>query len=68
MKKGAIIRYWRKRGGTARAYWLDESRTIESPEGPIHQVRVRPVAPENAKAVWVSVHAIYIQDSAGEES
>ncbi len=56
MKRGDLIRYWRKSGGSARAYWLDES----DGKG---RVRIRPVAPENTRPVWVDIEDVY--DDAG---
>lgn len=48
MEKKDIVRYWRKRGGWGRAYWLDESNRK-------NQVRVKPVAPDDASAVWIDI-------------
>lgn len=59
MKRGDLVKYWRSRGGSARAYWLDESRTKDTPLGPVHEVKVKPVVPENAASVWVPIESIY---------
>jgi len=62
MKRGDIVRYERPRGGSARGYWLDEARMVDTLLGPENQVKVMPIEPGRKNAIWVSVDAIYDEE------
>ena len=48
MKINDIVRFWRRQGGWARAYWLDIS------DGK-NKVRIKPVALKDAVPIWVDI-------------